>query len=83
MMESNRKISWRSKKHADGEMFPSWFIAGMNLPTGIITYHMPMWMWGMLDRCGIETKEFAPEWDGHTPADVVKRLADWINGTFK
>jgi len=82
LMRSNQDISWRSKKHADGEMFPSWFIAGMNLPTGLITYHLPLWMWSMLDGGGISTREFAPEWDGHTPADVVSRLADWVKGYF-
>jgi len=78
LMRSNSKISWRAKKHPDGTMFPSWFIAGMNLPTGTITYHLPLWMWDMLDGCNIETMDCSPEWDGHTPADVVNRLAEWF-----
>ena len=76
LMKSNNKISWRSKKHSDGECYPSWFIAGMNLSSGPITYHLPLWMWDMLE--GIKTFEFAPEWDGHTPEDVIDRLAEWI-----
>jgi len=78
LMLSNQGISWISKKHADGNMFPGWFIAGMDLPSGVITYHLPVNMWDMLDGSGVETKESAPEWDGHLPADVVSRLAAWI-----
>ena len=53
LMKTNIEISWRSKKHFDGECYPNWFIAGMNLPSGPITYHLPLWMWDMLK--GIET----------------------------
>jgi hypothetical protein len=77
LMRSNPAISWRSKVHDDGSMYPEWFIAGMRLPTGQISYHLPQWMWPMLN--GIESIEPAPKWDGHTAADVVKRLAEWIN----
>ena len=75
LMRSNPKISWRANNHGDGTMFPGWFIAGMDLPTGQISYHLPLWMWEMLDGCSVATTNKAPEWDGHTPSDVVKRLA--------
>jgi len=78
LMCSNPNLSWRSKKHEDGTMYPSWFIAGMNLPGGQISYHLPLWMWDLLDNGDIDTMECSPKWDGHTPADVVKRLAEWI-----
>lgn len=82
LMRSNPKISWRAKKHSDGTMPPDWFIAGMNLPTGQISYHLPVlldtgWLWEMLDNCGIATTDKAPEVDGHTAADVVDRLSLW------
>jgi hypothetical protein len=78
LMRSNPGISWYSPRHADGSADNDWFIAGMDLPTGAITYHLPMWMMPMLDNSGVEFKSRAPQWDGHTPADVVKRLAAWF-----
>lgn len=77
LMRSNPAISWRANNHDDGTMFEGWFIAGMHLPTGDITYHMPVRMWTLLDSSGIQTTLRAPKWDGHTPADVVNRLAAW------
>jgi hypothetical protein len=70
--------SWRSDKNDDGEKWTCWFTAGINLPSGTITYHLPQWMWSMLDNKNIETFDIAPKWDGHTSEDVVKRLAAWI-----
>ena len=78
LMRSNPGLSWRANNHANGTMFSDWFVAGMDLPTGAITYHLPLWMWKMLDGCGMVTVNLAPEWDGHTPADVIRRLADWF-----
>lgn len=69
-------ISWRADKNDDGEKWSGWFIAGINLPTGTITYHLPQWMWSMLE--GVVTFDVGPKWDGHTSKDVVKRLATWI-----
>lgn len=74
---SHPDISWRSKLHSDGTMFDGWFIAGMNLPTGVITYHLPERLWDSL--AFINTPNFAPEWDGHTAADTVDRLSNWVN----
>lgn len=71
-------LSWRSRKHADGEEWDGWFIAGMRLPAGDVTYHLPAKVWESIDHLGIETLERAPEWDGHTSDDVLKRLSDWI-----
>jgi len=78
LMRSNPDISWRANRHTDGSMFPNWFIAGMELPTGQISYHLLSWMWEMLDNVGIATTNLAPKWDGHKPEDVVKRLAMWF-----
>ena len=56
-------------------MYQGFFIAGMNLPSGPITYHLEeRWLWYL----GHVTKlEKAPKWDGHLPQDVVIRLLDW------
>jgi hypothetical protein len=77
LMRSNPKISWRANNHEDGTMFEGWFIAGMKLPSGTISYHLPVHMWTLLDNRGIATTLRAPKWDGHTPADVVNRLIAW------
>ena len=77
LMRSHPKLSWRASNHDDGTMFDGWFVAGMHLPTGDISYHLPVWMWEMLDRCSIETTLRAPHFDGHSAADVIKRLAAW------
>lgn len=80
LMRSNPAISWRANNHDDGSNYPSWFVAGMHLPTGDISYHLPQWMWTMLDGKGIATTNKAPKWDGHTAEDVIKRLAKWCEG---
>lgn len=72
LMICNPEISWKSLKHADGSDYPDWFIAGMHLSSGAITYHLPVYKWEML--AGIKTLENAPKWDGHTASDVVARL---------
>lgn len=77
LLHSNPSISWRANVHEDGTMYDGWFIAGMNLPTGMISYHLPVDMWEMLDGSLIATTNKAPKWDGHSPDDVVKRLNAW------
>lgn len=75
LMKSHRDISWAAKEHADGSGFEGWFIAGMDLPTGAITYHLPNEWWSELDD--IPLLERAPVWDGHSSSDVVNRLRAW------
>lgn len=66
--------AWKSRNHQkDGDpMYPGYFIAGISLPTGDISYHLPISFWSVMD--GITTLTNAPEWDGHTPEMVVDRL---------
>lgn len=66
---------WRTQKHSDGSCVDGWFLLGMNKGAGSqITYHLPMSRW---DDCSFaETLERAPEFDGHTSADVLKRLRE-------
>lgn len=66
-------VVWRSKLHADGSSYDGWFIMGINKESGKqMSYHLPMSEWGRTEFA--ETLENAPEWDGHTPADVLGRL---------
>lgn len=66
------ELGWRSRLHADGSMFEGWFIAGVPLMTGEITYHLPLDQWD--NAAHLHTLPHAYAWDGHTPADVVERL---------
>lgn len=72
VVNSNPEISWKSKQHHDGTMFDGMFIVGMDTEFGQITYHYNIerdW-----DLFKVKELAKAPEWDGHTPSDVVKRL---------
>ena len=65
------KTSWKSRKHHDGTMYDGMFIAGIGTPYGQCTYHLDNEYWELF-----KVKEIpcAPEWDGHTPDDVLTRL---------
>lgn len=68
-----RKEIWRSKLHADGSSFEGWFILGILKEKGEqISYHLPLIKWDEVSFA--ETLETAPEWDGHSSAEVLVRL---------
>lgn len=71
--------AWYSSKHSDGSEWDGWFIAGIEIEEGKqITYHLPnKYLRIAGDR--LLYKDRAPEWDGHTSADVLSRLTDWID----
>lgn len=70
---SNRFVVWRSKLHHDGSSFEGWYILGIGKEKGKqMSYHLPLERWSESDFA--ETIEKAPEWDGHTPHDVLERL---------
>lgn len=77
LAKSHADISWKAIKHDDGTSMDGWFVAGMHLPTGDISYHLPEEQWDRLG--GVEALTKAPKWDGHTAADVVKRLTEWLD----
>ena len=65
-------LAWKARKHDDGSMFDGgWFIAGIDLKCGTITYHIPEKHWELFD---CRELEYAPAWDGHTADDVIVRL---------
>lgn len=67
--------SWRSKEHHpdDDPMFEGgYFIVGIELPTGTITYHYKLKHWD--DFASVPELPHAPKWDGHSPADAVERM---------
>jgi hypothetical protein len=63
----------KSKRHSDGELCfgGGWFVVVVQLRTGQISNHYDLKDWDLFQ---IDEVEKAPEWDGHTPKDVVKRL---------
>lgn len=85
-----RLKAWRSRLHQDGTMFKDSFIVGINLVRSHsafstrrndITYHLPLSWWDKFE--GITTYDKAPEYDGATPEEGLKRLAeytDWSMG---
>jgi hypothetical protein len=66
---------WRSRIQSDGGCYPGWFLLGIGTEAGKqITYHLPLKYWKMTGFA--QTKYKAPKWDGHTSADVLKRLLE-------
>ena len=69
--------SWRSKAHHpdDDPMFEGgYFIVGVNLPTGPITYHYKLKHWD--DFAAVPEVPHAPKWDGAPPSATVDRLLE-------
>ncbi len=65
---------WKSKKHSDGSVWDGWFLLGIHTEQGEqITYHLPESKW---NDCNFAKElDCAPFFDGHTSADVLKRIA--------
>lgn len=63
----------KSKRHSDGELCfgGGWFVVTVQLPSGQISNHYELKDWNLFQ---IDEVDKAPEWDGHTPDDVAKRL---------
>lgn len=67
---------WRSRLHSDGSTFDGWFVLGQGRARGQqVTYHLPIAIWDATDFA--DTLERAPEFDGHTSADVLARIRAW------
>lgn len=68
---------WRSRLHSDGSSLEGWFVMGIGFLAGRqITYHLPMDRWDEVDFRNMETLERAPNFDGHSSADVLVRLKE-------
>ena len=64
--------AWKSLRHYDGTMYDGMFIVGIDTPEGQATYHYdidPYW-----DMFECRELEYAPEWDGHTPAQAIEHI---------
>lgn len=67
LINERPELSFKSEKHADGSMFPNYFIVGIFTPRGWFTYHYHMDYWDMFNCDEIDN---APDWDGHTEANI-------------
>ena len=67
----------KSKRHHTGEecFGGGWFIVMANLPTGQISNHYELKDWDLFQ---VPEKEFADEWDGHTPQEAAERLHRYL-----
>ena len=72
IVNNYKDLAWKSVRHHDGTMYDGMFIVGIDTPDGQATYHYnidPYW-----DMFDCKVREFAPEWDGHTPAQAIERI---------
>lgn len=72
-------LSWKSKKHFDEEndpMFDGDFIAGINTPEDIASYHVKLEYW---DLFNIPEIERAPKYDFYSSDDVLERILSLSN----
>ena len=72
-------ISWKSRKHFDEEndpMFEGDFIAGINTPDGIASYHIKLKYWDLFHISEIER---APQYDFYSSDDVLERVLSLTN----
>lgn len=74
LLRSNPGSAWRARKQDDGVEQPGWFLAGMRMTAGEISYHLPEECWELLDGAQIQTLDKAPPFDGHSSWDVLFRL---------
>ena len=72
-----KNLVHKSKRHHTGEecFGGGWFIVMANLPTGQISNHYELKDW---DLFKVPEKEFADEWDGHTPQEAAERLYKYL-----
>ena len=77
-MVSNNAISWMAKYGEDGTEYKGFFVGGMKLPTGQVTWHLPMIVWDTLAAHRIKSFEFAPSSGCDNPRTVLSRIWQWI-----
>lgn len=68
-----KDLSFKSLLHSDGTMYDGMFIAGVMTRMGWVTYHCEIEFWNYFN---VPELDCAPEWDGSTPDDGLRRLCD-------
>lgn len=70
---SGEAYIWRSKMHENGLGYEGWYVLGIGHQDGRqISYHLPNSTW--LETNFAHTLTRGIKFDGHTSADVIKRL---------
>lgn len=72
----NKDTAWKSKQHYDGTMYDGMFIVGIDTPEGQATYHYDVEPYWKMFRA--KELDQAPPWDGHTPDEAIKRIANLV-----
>ncbi len=79
LCNSYPELSWKSIQHFDNENDPMYegdFIAGINTPLGIASYHVKSEYW---DDFNIQEIERAPKYDGYDSDENLERLSSLAN----
>jgi len=71
-----KEYAWKSRKHYNEDVDPisnysDSFIAGINTPMGVASYHIKLKYWSLFDVKEISN---APLYDGYSSDDVLVRL---------
>jgi len=74
IVNQNRDISWKSRKHEDGELCfgGGWFLVTVDTPEGAYGYHYEDKYWDMFNCKELEK---AKHWDGYTEEDVGRLMS--------
>lgn len=74
LVNQNRDISWKSRRHEDGELCfgGGWFLVTVDTPDGPYGYHYEDKYWDMFNCKEIEC---AKHWDGYTEEDVGRLMS--------
>ncbi len=82
LVNQNRDISWKTRKHEDGKTCfgGGWFLVTIDTPEGAYGYHYEDKYWDMFHCVELEK---AKHWDGYTEEDVGRLMslpdtAEWI-----
>lgn len=76
LVNTYKDKAYKSKLHADGTMFPNFFIVGISTPEGVFSYHYQLKYW---DKFQCKELDRAPEWKGESKEDIG-RLFSLIGG---
>ena len=68
IINQNKEIAWKSKKHHGGTMYDGMFIVGIDTPQGQYSYHYDIDPYWNMFEC--KELDNAPVWDGHEPKDI-------------
>lgn len=72
IVNSNKEISWKSKKHDNGTKIDGFFIVGIETPMGQYTYHYQDKYW---DLFNVQELEYGKKYDFHTKEDIGRLLS--------